>query len=180
MSAHAHPQDDLQNPDVAHETTDINVRAIIWFIVVMFGTVGVMHLTTLGLFKVFDHFERANDPYVSPLAPTSANTASPAQSFPEPRLQTTPWEDLKTLRGDETNFLNSYGWIDQKAGEAHIPIDKAKQMLLQRGIPVRPELGDATEGTHFYSTGEASGGRDLPASTPVKAGSETKPGGDKQ
>jgi hypothetical protein len=183
MSAHAHshPQDELENPDVMHETSDISVRAVIWFVVVMFATVGVMHVTTLGFFKLFDHMERANDPYVSPLSPSPASVATPSVSFPEPRLQTTPWEDLKNLRADETGYLNSYGWVDQKAGEAHIPIDKAKEMLLQRGIAVRPELGDATEGTHFYATGESSGGRNIPASTPAKAGDQNqKPGGEKQ
>jgi hypothetical protein len=172
MSAHAHPhpQDDLKNPDVTHETSDINVRAIIWFVVVLAVTVIVVDVAMVGLFKVFDHIERANDPYVSPLSPNPAAIGTPSVSFPEPRLQTTPWEDLKNLRADETGYLNSYGWVDQKAGEAHIPIDKAKQMLLQRGIAVRPELGDATEGTHFYATGESSGGRNIPASTSAKAG----------
>jgi hypothetical protein len=54
-------------------------------------------------------------------------------------------------------------------GVARIPIAKAKEMLLQKGIPVRPELADATEGTHIQATGESNGGRSLPAGQPDKS-----------
>ena len=41
MSAHDHagPHGDLHNADVHHEESDINVRAIIWFVVVLGGIV---------------------------------------------------------------------------------------------------------------------------------------------
>jgi len=53
--------------------------------------------------------------------------------------------------------------VDEKLGVARIPISKAKEMLLQKGIPVRPELADATEGTHVAATGESNSGRTIPA-----------------
>jgi len=37
--------------------------------------------------------------------------------------------------------LNSYDWIDQKAGTVRIPIDRAMQLLAQRGLPTRPQAG---------------------------------------
>ena len=101
------------------------------------------------------------------------------QAPPDPRLQTTPWTDLKTLHAEEFSYLHSYGWVDKDAGVAHMPIDKAKALLLQKGLPVRPGPVDAVEGTSFAATGESSGGRNLPASrddaSQVRA--RQKPGG---
>ncbi|PYX87325.1 MAG: hypothetical protein DMG68_12200 [Acidobacteria bacterium] len=39
----------------------------------------------------------------------------------------------------EEEILNSYGWVDPKAGVAHIPIEKAMELLAQRGLPTSPQ-----------------------------------------
>jgi hypothetical protein len=39
------------------------------------------------------------------------------------------------LRTAEDTDLNSYGWVDRTAGIARIPIDRAMQLLLERGLP---------------------------------------------
>jgi len=39
---------------------------------------------------------------------------------------------------DQENQLNSYGWVDEQAGTAHIPIDHAMDLIVERGLPVRP------------------------------------------
>lgn len=168
MSAQAHPahSDDLHNADVAHEHDDINVRAIIWFVAVLTGIALAINVSMWGMFRVLDHFERKGEPYVSPLTPAPA--AGP-EAWPEPRLQTRPWEDLGRFRADQQNRLQTYGWVDEKLGVARIPIAKAKEMLLQRGLPVRPELADEMEGTHVAATGESSGGRNLPGGSADKS-----------
>jgi hypothetical protein len=159
MSAHhAGPQHgDLHNADVHHEESDINVRAIIWFVVVLGGVVLSMNVSMWGMFKVLQHFERKNEPYVTPLARPAGETP------PEPRLQTVPWTDLHTFRAEQERSLHGYGWVDEKLGVAHVPIAKAKEMLLQKGIPVRPELAEESAGTHLAATGESNGGRTIPA-----------------
>jgi hypothetical protein len=43
----------------------------------------------------------------------------------------------------EVQRLNSYGWVDQQAGIARIPIDRAMALLAQRGLPTRPQAGVA-------------------------------------
>jgi hypothetical protein len=42
---------------------------------------------------------------------------------------------LANLRAAEEADLDSYGWIDRNSGTVHIPIDRAMQLLLQRGLP---------------------------------------------
>jgi hypothetical protein len=34
-------------------------------------------------------------------------------------------------------MLKSYGWIDRDKGVVHIPIDRAIEILAERGLPVR-------------------------------------------
>ena len=57
MSPHPHGNA-ATNPDVAHEESDINVRAIIWFVVVLDRhRRSSIHLSMWGMFRVFDHME---------------------------------------------------------------------------------------------------------------------------
>ena len=165
MSApNVHPHGELHNPDTAHEAKDISIRAIGSFVILLTAVTLAVQGAMYGVFALLDRMERSGDPIVSPLA-------TPAGQAPaDPRLQTTPWSDLRTLRADEFSYLHSYGWIDQKSGVARIPIDTAKALLLQKGLPVRPAPVDAAEGTSIAATGEANGGRNLPAGGPDKSG----------
>jgi hypothetical protein len=61
--------------------------------------------------------------------------------FPEPRLQLAPREDLRALRAWEEAALNSYGWIDRTAGVVRLPIERAMDLIVQRGLPVRAQDG---------------------------------------
>jgi hypothetical protein len=178
MSAH-HPQHPTAHPDAVHEQSDINLRAIIWFVVVLAIIVVSVDIAMWGMFKVLDRLEVSNDPIVSPLAQEASRVGVPP---PGPAaLQTTPWADLKVFRAEQYAHLHGYGWIDETAGVARVPIDKAKEMLLKKGLPVRPELADDTEGTHVAAGGESNGGRTIPAggadksSVPVAAPAVSTP-----
>jgi hypothetical protein len=157
---HVHLHGELHNPDTAHEETDINIGAIVTFVVGLAVTALVIQLAMWGMFKVLDKVEEKADPSLSPYA---AAPAMKGEDFPAPSLQRTPWTDLKALRAEEAAHLHSYGWVDEQAGIARMPIDKAKALLLKKGLPVRPELADAAEGTRVAATGEASGGRNIAA-----------------
>ena len=58
-------------------------------------------------------------------------------SFKEPVLQIDPVADLKAYQAEEQELLNSYGWVDKGAGVAHIPIDRAIEIIAQQGLPHR-------------------------------------------
>lgn len=165
MSApNVHPHGELHNPDTAHETVDIDLRAIVSFVILLAAVTVTVQGAMYVVFRVLDRVEVSSDQAVSPLA-------TPAGQAPaDPRLQTTPWTDLKTLRAEEFSYIHGYGWIDQQAGVARIPIERAKALLLEKGLPVRPGPVDPTEGTSIAATGESSGGRNLPAGQPDKSG----------
>ena len=167
--AHAHPHGSLENPEVAHEHSDISIRAIVWFLGMLVAVVLVTDLAMWGLFRGLDKIERSDDPFVTPLA------AQPGELPAEPRLQTTPWHDLSEFRAEEMKRIHGYGWVDQNAGIGHVPIERAKELLLQRGLPSRPNPSpDATEGTHVAASGEATGGRSIRSSTPKPSGGGEK------
>ena len=180
MAGHAHPHGSLENPDTAHETSDINVRAIIWFVVVLTGTAVVIQIAMYALFVVFDKIEVKNDPYVSPLATPAGQTP------PDPRLQTTPWTDLQQLRAQEVGYLHSYGWIDERTGVARIPFSASTtvfpvKIIRESGMPSARRLAAArTVGAKFKSaSGEMSrrfissgNGRSL---SPVRSPASTWP-----
>jgi hypothetical protein len=153
------PHDDLHNPDVAHEEKDVSISGVVWFVVALVGIAAAIHLSMYGLFRVFNHMEAAAEPDVTPLLRPAGERP------PEPTLQTTPWQDLAHFRANEERALHSFGWVDEKAGIAHVPVEKAKALLLQRGLPVRANPADPSVGTNVAASGDASGGRTIPAGT---------------
>ena len=46
----------------------------------------------------------------------------------------------------EERTLYSYGWVDERAGIVRIPIERAMDLLVQRGLPLRSQ-GVASEPT---------------------------------
>jgi len=61
--------------------------------------------------------------------------AATAGAFPPPRLEAQPAVDLQKFRTSENALLDSYGWVDRNAGIARIPIDRAMQLIVERGLP---------------------------------------------
>ncbi len=51
---------------------------------------------------------------------------------PQPRLQANPVDDYTSYRDEKQAMLSGYGWIDRNAGTAHIPIDRAMDIVAAR------------------------------------------------
>ena len=75
----------------------------------------------------------ARDPPPSPIAEARAPRLPPG-----PRLQSSPVLDMEELRAREDSVLTSYGWVDRQAGIVRIPIDRAVELLLEKGLPAPP------------------------------------------
>jgi hypothetical protein len=163
---HHHAPEELHNDDVAHEHSDVNVQAILTFVVgLTVITVAVAALMVV-LFNVFEGMAAANDPVISPVAMPS--TQMPARTTgspffggaPAPQLLTNEPSALRAQRLREQQQLTGYGWVDEKSGVARLPIDEAKKLILERGLPSRAEgTADPLLGTNASARGEASGGR---------------------
>ena len=49
-----------------------------------------------------------------------------------------PLEDMERVRKETNEKLSSYGWVDKPGGVARIPIDRAKAMIAEKGLPALP------------------------------------------
>jgi hypothetical protein len=60
---------------------------------------------------------------------------------PVPRLQVAPAQELQQWYVAEEEILQSYGWVNKEAGIVRIPIARAMELLVERGLPSRDEQG---------------------------------------
>jgi hypothetical protein len=121
------------NPDVQHEESDVNIRAIFGFGAGLAVIAAAIHVLMWLLFLYLGGREQATAAPQYPLAAEQRERLPP-----EPRLQTTPRQDLKDLRAREEEWLTTYGWVDRNAGVVRVPIDEAIRLTLERGLPSRP------------------------------------------
>lgn len=74
-----------------------------------------------------------------PTALQDQGSIQPVPQFPAPSLQPSPPEDMRAFLQEQMAWLNSTGWVDQKAGIAHIPIADAMKKVADQGIPDWPK-----------------------------------------
>lgn len=61
----------------------------------------------------------------------SANTERPP-AIPAPRLQSAPQQERGAYFAEKEARLASWGWVDRKAGIAHMPIEDAMRLMAAR------------------------------------------------
>jgi len=132
------PQGPTDNVDVHHEESDVDIRAIFAFGAALLAVGVVVHVLILLLFNFFDARATPQAQAAYPLA------VGQEDRRPEPRLQEHPREDLAALRDREEESLRSYGWVDRNAGVVRIPIERAMELTLERGLPARPARQETT------------------------------------
>jgi hypothetical protein len=112
-----------------YEDSDVSVGRLFAFAA---GVVALIVLGVLGSAAVFHFFVRHQ-----PLGPPASPFEDVRTLPPEPRLQTTAPLDLKDYRAGQDKILKGYAWVDSHAGIVRIPVDRAMDLLLQKGYPVR-------------------------------------------
>jgi hypothetical protein len=127
------------NPEVSHERSDVSIRGIVVFGVVLLLTAAVIHIALYWLLKYYR--EQA-----APSAPAMSAPDTPAEITPAPRLQISPRSDLAEMRAAEEKELTTYGWLDEQKQTVRIPIERAMELLAKRGLPVtKPSKEDRRE-----------------------------------
>jgi hypothetical protein len=141
------PYDDdaIFNPETHHEKSDVNVRALLWAVVIFVIFALVTHLLLFLLFKGFAKIAAGQNPpaLTSMKVPDSMSVpganAPRLQPFPtknQAPYAKTPVVDLDEMRRVEHEAQTQPAWIDRQKGTVRLPIDVAKQLVLQRGLPV--------------------------------------------
>jgi hypothetical protein len=130
------------NPNAGHEERDVNVRAVTVTGLAIFGLVVV---SVCGMWFVFQWLAE-KEARRSP--PPSALVQQEGQRLPpEPRLQAAPVADFQAIQAAEDKLMNNYGWIDPDKGTVRIPVERALEIVAQKGLPARsgPQPGTAKE-----------------------------------
>ena len=131
------------------EREDLSAAGVIYFLLALVAMTVVSAFLLRGLYEFLDKREKAEQPAVSPLvtnAPVDTRNiprSYPQGAFPNPKLEEDERDQLNGIRLTEEQTLNSYGWVDEKAGTIHIPIDRAMDLIAQRGLPVRSSASAA-------------------------------------
>lgn len=124
-----------QRPD-----SDINIRVFAWLTVALLGLIAVAMVLMWFLTSDLYAREKAQDP-----PPPIMIEARMPHEPPAPRLQSDPFAELDLLRAAEESRLTSYGWDEGSAENAHIPIARAIDLLVERGLPEPPIIETAQE-----------------------------------
>jgi hypothetical protein len=118
-----------EQPYRDHERKDVDVISLFTVVFMLFLSGAVIFF----LVTILMHYFKLHEP-----PKTAGQTNIPvtrAAEFPAPRLEIKPGASLAQLRAAEEADLNSHGWIDRNAGTVRIPIDRAMQLILERGLP---------------------------------------------
>jgi hypothetical protein len=84
------------------------------------------------------------------------------EQFPSPRVQTHQAEELQDLLSAQRRKLTGYEWADQSKTLVRIPVERAMDIIAQRGgeayaplLPPGPATADPTAGAQRATTGQA-------------------------
>jgi hypothetical protein len=158
VEAHPSPKIDDQNP--GYETQDINVNGIVTFLAGLSGFVIIFFFFCFVMGKAINYglakYDGPQDkwhpniqtPGATPRGDKREDLASNAameqrqlqqmtQVFPTPRLETDDGnQDLADLHAREDLLLDNYSSSsDLSSGAIRIPISRAMELVVQRGLP---------------------------------------------
>ncbi len=146
----------ITNPDVMHEESDVSVRGVGAFVAALAAGMVLIMVLMSGLYKLYEWRAEVADRSI-PVTPMARKPDAPLP--PPPRLQAAPgFQSLDPHDPNDPRFnfalkapsaewdalhqkwdyeLNNPAATDASGQTMRVPIDAAKQMLLQKGLPVR-------------------------------------------
>jgi hypothetical protein len=155
------PESQTGKTERRYETQDVSFHTMVY------SALGLAVLIILGFLAswfVFRYYVR-----VQKLGPPASPFDNARTLPPPPRLQVHPAQDLKAYRAEEDAILEGYGWTDKSAGVVRIPIERAMELSLQRGFPVR-KSAETGEGKAKESNRAESRREEVPAPSGIPRG----------
>jgi hypothetical protein len=154
-----HQGPDKVDASLGYEGTDVQVSGVVVFLAALGIFVVVTAVLCVGIGKVINtELAKADGPVTKwnhPVDPRKlGNLASSpemqqefaklTQRFPTPRLQTDDgYQEIADMHAREDLLLENYSTIGPEAGGGkggvRIPIERAMELIAERGLPVAPE-----------------------------------------
>ncbi len=133
-----------------YDTKDVVGKKVAVSFAILAVVTIVSALVALGTWKAWESKRSSSAVAVLPVAEERALPALP-------RLQPTPPIDLKALRDYEKSKLNEYVWIDKQAQIVQIPIERAMEIVAEKGLPHGREAHVPTQGQTPPASAPATG-----------------------
>jgi hypothetical protein len=152
------------------EQEDLSSRTALYFLAGLVLVCVVVYLIVFGMYRFLDSYATAHQPPMSPMvtpeADTRAVTPENAETFPQPRLEENERTQLRSFIEDQDRKLATYDWVDKDRGSVRIPIDRAMELIEQRGLPVHAEGASSAQSSGAQSS--AAKTSETKTSAPVK------------
>jgi hypothetical protein len=113
-----------------HEKRDFSVGWIFGIVLFLLCSGVMIHVLMAALLEQFNSGASPTDAW-RPL-----RNQARSRSGPGPQLQISPRLDLHYFRAQEDKQLTNYAWVDRSAGVVRVPIERAMELVLERGLPV--------------------------------------------
>jgi hypothetical protein len=143
------PEDPNQN-HLDHndfEREDLSPGGVFYFMAGLAVVGVVIYFIVVGMYTFLDRYERehqaAISPMMTPKADTRIVTHEDTQAFPQPRLEENERTQITDYVLKADRQLLTYDWVNKDRGVVRIPIDRAMDLIAERGLPVRPETSVA-------------------------------------
>ena len=133
----------------SHEKSDAHVAGVYQFVVAIFA---VMFVAMLAMWIMFIGLEKTQPQFVQESSPMTLERGRVIPSGP--RLQVVPQGTLPEMRQHEESILGSYAWRDKGQGVVRIPIQRAIDLVAERGLPA---WGTAAQQTRPAAAAAARG-----------------------
>jgi hypothetical protein len=149
-----HGEHEEVDASAGYERSDVRVTGIVVFLTALAIFVAVTGILCYGIGKVINAEMNKEDGRNSkwtktvdvrqlgnlPNSPAlQTKMAELTQQFPTPRVQTDDGnQDVADLHAREDLLLDYYTRVDGQPGKVRIPIDRAIQLIAQKGLPVAP------------------------------------------
>lgn len=152
---HPHTPDAPVEPGAGYERRDASIPALLQF---AFWLAVVLAVTLVGMKWTFDYFKRTEPlgPPASPLVKPDARVLPPS-----PRLQVQPHLELRDYCEAQQEKVSTYGWVGQQSGVVRIPVDRAMDLVLARGLPARAPGEAPPEASAAPAAPSVLGGADV-------------------
>jgi hypothetical protein len=142
------PHPNMINHD-GFEQEDLSSRTALYFLAGLVLVGLVVYLIVFGMYRFLDSYATAHQPPMSPMvrpeADTRAVTPENAETFPQPRLEENERTQFRSFIEDQDRKLATYDWVDKDRGTVRIPIDRAMELIAQRGLPVHAEAASSAQ-----------------------------------
>jgi hypothetical protein len=170
---HVEPQVDAEHP--GYEVEDVNTKGIAVFLAGLFGTVIIFFFVCYAMGKVINNLWVKEDGAAtrwkiaagteqmgvkpSSLASNAAMEQQELQqmtnTFPEPRLEMDDGEQATAdLHAREDLLLEHTSTVDGQPGAIRIPIERAMELIAQRGLPVESPSAETADSVAYAARPE--------------------------